>query len=80
MAAALGLPQRQDWTVDDLASLLRGSSLRVDRRKVDLAVPYRYPSDTREVFTTDVPFPVRLDLPVLTAQRRALLDRARPHG
>lgn len=39
---------------------------------------YEMFGSTRDVFTTDVPFPVKLDLPALTAQRRLLLEGARP--
>ena len=31
----------------------------------------------KDLFETDVPFPVTLDLPALTTRRQALLERAR---
>ena len=39
---------------------------------------YELAISTRKVFETDVPYPVRLDLPALTARRQALLERAKP--
>jgi Uma2 family endonuclease len=39
---------------------------------------YEIVRSTREVFVTDTPYPITLDLPALTARRRALLERARP--
>ena len=38
---------------------------------------YEATGSTRGVFETDVPFPVTLDLPALTARREALLERSR---
>jgi len=32
---------------------------------------------TSDVFTTEVPFPVTIDLPALTARRQRVLSRAR---
>jgi len=34
-------------------------------------------TSTDRVFTTEVPYPVTIDLPALTARRKALLERAR---
>jgi Uma2 family endonuclease len=39
---------------------------------------YEIVGSTDQVFSTDVPYPVTIDLPALTARRRALLERARP--
>jgi Uma2 family endonuclease len=39
---------------------------------------YEIVGSTDKVFSTDVPYPVTLDLPALSARRRALLERARP--
>lgn len=39
---------------------------------------YEIVGSTTKVFDTEVPYPVRLDLPALTARRKALLERARP--
>ncbi|WP_412740864.1 Uma2 family endonuclease [Krasilnikovia sp. MM14-A1259] len=39
---------------------------------------YEIVASTNKVFTTEVPFPVTVDLPALTERRRTLLERARP--
>jgi Uma2 family endonuclease len=39
---------------------------------------YEIISSTSGIFKTDVPYPVTIDLPALTARRRAVLDAARP--
>ncbi len=39
---------------------------------------YELVTSTDKVFETDVPYPVRLDLPALTARRKALLEHAEP--
>ena len=39
---------------------------------------YEIVRSTDKVFETDTPYPVTIDLPALTAARRALLERARP--
>jgi Uma2 family endonuclease len=41
---------------------------------------YEIFTSTRQIFSTDVPYPVTLDLPALTARRRAVLERARTIG
>ena len=62
MTAALNLPDRQEWTVDDLGELPK-----------DLR--YELAAHTDEVFTTGRPWQVTLDLPALTARRAALAQR-----
>jgi hypothetical protein len=37
---------------------------------------YEMVGSTKDVFRTDVPFPVTIDLPALTALRRTMLDYA----
>ena len=32
---------------------------------------------TNQVFTSDEPYPVTIDLPAITARRRAMIERAR---
>ena len=59
----MDLPDRLDWTV----------GVRVlPAHKVEII------SSTSGIFKTDVPYPVTIDLPVLTARRRAVLEAARP--
>lgn len=39
---------------------------------------YEIVASTKDVFVTEVPYPVTLDLPALTARRKAIMERARP--
>ena len=41
---------------------------------------YDMVASTRQVFATDVPYPVTIDLPALTARRDAILQAIRPRG
>jgi hypothetical protein len=106
MTAAVNLPDKQDWTVDDLASLPKDLCCRdmyaevkvytaagvahywvIDPLFEDGMVLAQFRPDdagqddmagsTNQVFTTDVPCPVTIDLPALTARRRAMIERAR---
>lgn len=61
------------WVVDPMFDT--GIVLTAYRR--DSSGEYVTVLSTDKVFTTDVPYPVTLDLPALTAARKALLERAR---
>jgi Uma2 family endonuclease len=39
---------------------------------------YEIVGSTSQVFTTDVPYPVSIDVPALTARRKALIEGSRP--
>lgn len=41
---------------------------------------YELLTETEKVFTTEVPYPVTIDLPALTARRQEILDFAPPEG
>jgi hypothetical protein len=96
------LPDRREWTVDDLADL--PPDLRYELINGRLIVPrgvptywvidplhekmtltellltsggeYDFGVHTSEIFTTDRPWPVALDLPALTERRAELSARA----
>jgi Uma2 family endonuclease len=59
------------WVIDPLHERITLTELRLaDSGDYEVGV------QTSEVFMTDRPWPVTLNLPVLTERRRALLDRA----
>ncbi|AGL20389.1 Uma2 family endonuclease [Actinoplanes sp. N902-109] len=60
------------WLVDPLFP--EGITLTQHLRRPDGR--YKDVGSTRGVFETEVPFPVRIDLPALTARRRAMLEGA----
>jgi Uma2 family endonuclease len=61
------------WVIDPLYK----EGITLTRYQPGPSGEYETVGSTRGVFETDVPFPVTLDLPALTARRRALLERSR---
>lgn len=61
------------WVIDPLfeTGMVLTQFQRGDRDE------YVMVTSTDRVFTTEVPYPVTIDLPALTARRKALLERAR---
>ncbi|MDY7085896.1 MAG: Uma2 family endonuclease [Actinomycetota bacterium] len=70
--AKAGLPHY--WVLDPFHA--EGIMLAVFR--LDTDGQYALVKETRQVFETDVPFPVRIDLPALDVRRRTLLGDAPP--
>ena len=62
------------WVIDPLFE----DGIVLTEYQPDAGGEYEIVSSTDKVFTTDVPFPVTIDLPALTERRQAVLDRARP--
>jgi len=72
MYAAAGVEKY--WVVDPLADKISLTEMVLDRQR------RRYVIDgvTTDVFTTDKPYPITVDLPGLTARRDAFLGRSKP--
>jgi hypothetical protein len=74
MTVALNLPDKQDWTVDPLFP----DGIVLTEFRPGASGDYEAVGSTNGVFTTDVPFPVTIDLPALTARLRALTEPGHP--
>lgn len=62
------------WVIDPLADKISLTEMVLDRQR------RRYVLDgvTTDVFTTDLPYPITIDLPALTAERDAFPGRSKP--
>lgn len=69
--AAAGVPSY--WVVDPMFE----DGIVLTEFRIGDNGAYEMVTSTNKVFTTDVPYPVTIDLPKLTDRRRALLERAR---
>jgi hypothetical protein len=85
MTAALNLPDRQDWTVDDLADLPKDLRYELVNGRLTLTEfllredgDYRASVETDGLVTLDRPWEVTLNLPAWTARRDQVRDSARP--
>jgi Uma2 family endonuclease len=72
--AAAGI--RDYWVIDPFFA----DGMVLTQYRMGAAGEYEVVSNTSGVFSTDVPYPVTIDLPALTARWRAVLERAKSTG